>query len=109
MLLSAGHLLFNLSGHQDVVRDLSFTPNGNLILVSASRDKTLRVWDLSRDGMSELMTPPQWGVDDCSDSPGSVSMLVLQCCSYLDGDLALPLGYWDPKYLDPKPVETQRR
>ncbi|KYO31736.1 WD repeat and SOCS box-containing protein 2 isoform A [Alligator mississippiensis] len=48
--VQTGHLLFNLSGHQDVVRDLSFTPNGNLILVSASRDKTLRVWDLSRDG-----------------------------------------------------------
>uniref|UniRef100_A0A8C7A3J2 Uncharacterized protein n=1 Tax=Nothoprocta perdicaria TaxID=30464 RepID=A0A8C7A3J2_NOTPE len=50
--LSAGHLLFSLLGHQDVVRDLSFAPNGSLILVSASRDKTLRVWDLSRDGRS---------------------------------------------------------
>lgn len=39
-------------GHEDVVRDLSFAPNGSLILVSASRDKTLRVWDLSRDGRS---------------------------------------------------------
>uniref|UniRef100_A0A8D0L2Y0 Uncharacterized protein n=1 Tax=Sphenodon punctatus TaxID=8508 RepID=A0A8D0L2Y0_SPHPU len=45
-----GHLFFNLSGHLDVVRDLSFAPNGSLILVSASRDKTLRVWDLSKDG-----------------------------------------------------------
>uniref|UniRef100_A0A8C3VFC2 Coronin n=1 Tax=Catharus ustulatus TaxID=91951 RepID=A0A8C3VFC2_CATUS len=40
----------DLLGHQDVVRDLSFAPNGSPILVSASRDKTLRVWDLSRDG-----------------------------------------------------------
>uniref|UniRef100_A0A8D2MAQ0 Uncharacterized protein n=1 Tax=Zonotrichia albicollis TaxID=44394 RepID=A0A8D2MAQ0_ZONAL len=42
--------LRSLLGHQDVVRDLSFAPNGSPILVSASRDKTLRVWDLSRDG-----------------------------------------------------------
>uniref|UniRef100_A0A8C9FX13 Uncharacterized protein n=1 Tax=Pavo cristatus TaxID=9049 RepID=A0A8C9FX13_PAVCR len=46
------HLLFSLLGHQDVVRDLSFAPNGSLILVSASRDRTLRVWDLSRDETS---------------------------------------------------------
>ncbi|NXV07156.1 WSB2 protein, partial [Cettia cetti] len=47
--VQTGHLLFSLLGHQDVVRDLSFAPNGSPILVSASRDKTLRVWDLSRD------------------------------------------------------------
>ncbi|XP_040271966.1 WD repeat and SOCS box-containing protein 2 isoform X3 [Bufo bufo] len=45
-----GRLLFNLSGHQDVVRDLSFTKNGSLTLVTASRDKTLRIWDLKKDG-----------------------------------------------------------
>uniref|UniRef100_A0A2K6N6R9 SOCS box domain-containing protein n=1 Tax=Rhinopithecus bieti TaxID=61621 RepID=A0A2K6N6R9_RHIBE len=43
-----GLLLLNLSGHQDVVRDLSFTPSGNLISVSASQDKTLRIWDLNK-------------------------------------------------------------
>lgn len=48
--LLSGLLLFNLSGHQDVVRDLSFTPSGSLILVSASRDKTLRIWDLNKHG-----------------------------------------------------------
>lgn len=50
LLLSPGLLLLNLSGHQDVVRDLSFTPSGSLILVSASRDKTLRIWDLNKHG-----------------------------------------------------------
>lgn len=49
--LTLGLLLLNLSGHQDVVRDLSFTPSGSLILVSASRDKTLRIWDLNKHGM----------------------------------------------------------
>lgn len=45
-----GCLLFNLAGHQDVVRDVSFSTNQSLILVTASRDKTLRIWDLKKDG-----------------------------------------------------------
>uniref|UniRef100_A0A8C9GDV2 WD repeat and SOCS box containing 2 n=1 Tax=Pavo cristatus TaxID=9049 RepID=A0A8C9GDV2_PAVCR len=61
--VQTGHLLFSLLGHQDVVRDLSFAPNGSLILVSASRDRTLRVWDLSRDGRRE------WGWPWCSRAP----------------------------------------
>lgn len=47
----AGKLLLNLMDHTDVVRDLTFAPDGSLMLVSASRDKTLRVWDLKDDGM----------------------------------------------------------
>lgn len=49
--LVAGKLLLNLMDHIDIVRDLTFAPDGSLILVSASRDKTLRVWDLKDDGM----------------------------------------------------------
>ncbi|XP_075023336.1 WD repeat and SOCS box-containing protein 2 isoform X3 [Calonectris borealis] len=68
--VQTGHLLFSLLGHQDVVRDLSFAPNGSPILVSASRDKTLRVWDLSRDGrqVQVLSGHVQW-VYCCSISP----------------------------------------
>ncbi|XP_029819160.1 WD repeat and SOCS box-containing protein 2, partial [Manacus vitellinus] len=68
--VQTGHLLFSLLGHQDVVRDLSFAPNGSPILVSASRDKTLRVWDLSRDGrqVQVLVGHVQW-VYCCSISP----------------------------------------
>uniref|UniRef100_A0A673J711 Uncharacterized protein n=1 Tax=Sinocyclocheilus rhinocerous TaxID=307959 RepID=A0A673J711_9TELE len=43
-------LLLNLMDHTDIVRDLTFAPDGSLVLVSASRDKTLRVWDLKDDG-----------------------------------------------------------
>ena len=46
-----GKLLLNLMDHTDIVRDLTFAPDGSLMLVSASRDKTLRVWDLKDDGM----------------------------------------------------------
>ncbi|KAI4557670.1 hypothetical protein MJG53_020996, partial [Ovis ammon polii x Ovis aries] len=68
--LTLGLLLLNLSGHQDVVRDLSFTPSGSLILVSASRDKTLRIWDLNKHGMEiqVLSGHLQW-VYCCSISP----------------------------------------
>ncbi|XP_073079551.1 WD repeat and SOCS box-containing protein 2 isoform X4 [Manis javanica] len=68
--VQTGLLLLTLSGHQDVVRDLSFTPSGSLILVSASRDKTLRIWDLKKHGkqIQVLSGHLQW-VYCCSISP----------------------------------------
>ncbi|XP_075424206.1 WD repeat and SOCS box-containing protein 2 [Ascaphus truei] len=65
-----GRLLFNLSGHQDVVRDLSFATNGSLALVTASRDKTLRVWDLKKDGkLIQVLSGHSHWVYCCSISP----------------------------------------
>ncbi|XP_073532485.1 WD repeat and SOCS box-containing protein 2 isoform X3 [Phyllobates terribilis] len=65
-----GRLLFNLSGHQDVVRDLSFTKSGSLTLVTASRDKTLRIWDLKKDGkLIQVLTGHVQWVYCCSISP----------------------------------------
>ncbi|XP_063171602.1 WD repeat and SOCS box-containing protein 2 isoform X2 [Candoia aspera] len=69
--VQTGGLLFNLSGHQDVVRGLSFAPGkSRSILVSASRDKTLRVWDLSQNGkqLKVLSGHMQW-IYCCSISP----------------------------------------
>ncbi|XP_069475305.1 WD repeat and SOCS box-containing protein 2 isoform X2 [Ambystoma mexicanum] len=59
----------------DVVRDLSFTPNRSHILISASRDKTLRIWDLKKNGkqIQVLSGHLQW-VYCCSISSDS-SML----------------------------------
>nr|XP_060613039.1 WD repeat and SOCS box-containing protein 1 [Anolis sagrei ordinatus] len=67
-----GKLLLNLMDHTEVVRDLTFAPDGSLILVSASRDKTLRVWDLKDDGnmMKVLRGHPNW-VFSCAFSPDS--------------------------------------
>ncbi|KAH0625433.1 hypothetical protein JD844_014939 [Phrynosoma platyrhinos] len=69
--VQTGCLLFSLSGHQDVVRDLSFVPGeSGSILVSASRDKTLRIWDLSQNGkqLKVLCGHVQW-VYCCRISP----------------------------------------
>ncbi|XP_028662929.1 WD repeat and SOCS box-containing protein 1 [Erpetoichthys calabaricus] len=67
-----GKLLLNLMDHTEIVRDLTFAPDGSLILVSASRDKTLRVWDLKDDGnmMKVLRGHPSW-VYSSSFSPDS--------------------------------------
>uniref|UniRef100_A0A3B4UZC8 WD repeat and SOCS box containing 2 n=1 Tax=Seriola dumerili TaxID=41447 RepID=A0A3B4UZC8_SERDU len=45
-----GITVFDLHGHEGVVRDLVFPQNGTLTLVSSSRDKTLRIWDLAQKG-----------------------------------------------------------
>uniref|UniRef100_A0A3Q2X8U7 WD repeat and SOCS box containing 2 n=1 Tax=Hippocampus comes TaxID=109280 RepID=A0A3Q2X8U7_HIPCM len=45
-----GVATLELHGHEGVVRNLLFLPNGTLTLVSSSRDKTLRVWDLALKG-----------------------------------------------------------
>jgi len=41
-----GTVLVELMDHTDVIRDLNFAPDASLRLVSASRDGTLRVWQL---------------------------------------------------------------
>lgn len=65
-----GHLLFNLTGHQDVVRDLTFAPNGGLTLVSGSRDQTLRIWDLTKGGKrARVLTGHKQWVYCCRVSP----------------------------------------
>lgn len=45
-----GDAVFDLHGHEGVVRDLVFPQNGTLTLISSSRDKTLRIWDLNQKG-----------------------------------------------------------
>ncbi|XP_030593282.1 WD repeat and SOCS box-containing protein 2 isoform X1 [Archocentrus centrarchus] len=45
-----GSAVFDLHGHEGVVRDLVFPQNGTLTLISSSRDKTLRIWDLAHKG-----------------------------------------------------------
>uniref|UniRef100_A0A3Q3WTV2 Uncharacterized protein n=1 Tax=Mola mola TaxID=94237 RepID=A0A3Q3WTV2_MOLML len=58
--------------HTSIVRDLTFAPDGSLMLVSASIDKTLRVWDLKDDGnMVKVLRGHQNWVYSCAFSPDS--------------------------------------
>ncbi|XP_077097751.1 WD repeat and SOCS box-containing protein 2 isoform X3 [Siphateles boraxobius] len=71
-VVSTGNLRFTLTGHEAPVRDLVFTPNGSLTLVSASRDKTLRIWNLAKKGTSpHVLRGPNYWVFRCSMSPDS--------------------------------------
>ncbi|XP_044141132.1 WD repeat and SOCS box-containing protein 1-like [Bufo gargarizans] len=75
LLFSLGKLLLNLMDHTEIVRDLTFAPDGSLKLVSASRDKTLRVWDLKDDGnMMKVLRGHQHWVYCCTFSPDSLML-----------------------------------
>ncbi|XP_071549389.1 WD repeat and SOCS box-containing protein 1-like isoform X2 [Panulirus ornatus] len=45
-----GKLLLELTDHMKPVTDLAFAPDGSLRLVSASKDCTIKVWDMCDDG-----------------------------------------------------------
>uniref|UniRef100_A0A672QQ20 Uncharacterized protein n=1 Tax=Sinocyclocheilus grahami TaxID=75366 RepID=A0A672QQ20_SINGR len=63
------------------VRDLVFTPNGSLTLVSASRDKTLRIWDLAKKGASpHVLRGPDYWVFRCSISPDCSVIASVSVC-----------------------------
>lgn len=56
LFADSGDAVFDLHGHEGVVRDLVFPQNGMLTLISSSRDKTLRIWDLAHKGLRTLIT-----------------------------------------------------
>lgn len=62
-----GSLLRTLEGHQDIVRRVSFAPDG-ATLVSASRDDTIRVWRVA-DGTVQQVIDPQAYVFTLEISP----------------------------------------
>jgi WD40 repeat protein len=48
--LANGECVRTLTGHSSYVNAVALTPDGNTA-VSASRDKTLRVWDLANGNL----------------------------------------------------------
>ncbi|XP_019618678.1 PREDICTED: WD repeat and SOCS box-containing protein 1-like isoform X4 [Branchiostoma belcheri] len=68
--VSSGGILLYLIDHKEVIRDLQFAPDGSMFLASASRDKTLKVWDLNDDGnMKKTLKGHNGWVYSCSWSP----------------------------------------
>ncbi len=53
--LETARLLFELTGHTDVVSSLAFSPDAKY-LASSSVDGSSRVWDVSANGMTEWLT-----------------------------------------------------
>lgn len=66
---------FTLIDHKQVVRSLAFAPDGSLMLVSACRDNTLKIWDVKDDGnmVCTLKGHNGW-VNDCAFSPDARHM-----------------------------------
>ncbi|XP_054628431.1 WD repeat and SOCS box-containing protein 2 isoform X1 [Dunckerocampus dactyliophorus] len=65
-----GVAVFDLHGHEGVVRHLVFPRNGTLTLVSSSRDKTLRIWDLMHKGKQvQVLSGHKDWISCCCVSP----------------------------------------
>jgi histone-binding protein RBBP4 len=70
-LRNLSHRLHTFESHNDEVLQLNWSPHNETILASASADRRVNVWDLSRIG--EEQTP-----EDAEDGPPE--LLVLLAC-----------------------------
>ena len=62
--------MLELVDHKDVIRDLKFAPDESIRLLSASRDGTLKLWELEDDGnMSKTLRGNCGWVYSCCWSP----------------------------------------
>ncbi|XP_055352083.1 WD repeat and SOCS box-containing protein 1-like [Paramacrobiotus metropolitanus] len=48
--VATGKMMMVLKDHTDAVTDLQFSPDGSLVLLSASKDTSVKLWDLLDDG-----------------------------------------------------------
>lgn len=76
-----GKLILELMDHEDMVTHLSFSPSGNLILVSTSYDCTLKVWHFQEDGnMFQTLRMNGKPVYACCWSPDGKSLASVGMC-----------------------------
>lgn len=76
-----GNLMIELLDHRDTVRCLDFTKDGSLQLLSASRDGTLKLWDLHNEGnmYSTFKSPPTMFYG-CRFSPNGLFIAAVGSC-----------------------------
>ncbi|KAG8182787.1 hypothetical protein JTE90_018660 [Oedothorax gibbosus] len=71
-----GKLILELMDHSDMVSFLTFSPVGNLVLVSASYDGSLKVWDLHEDGnMFQTLKMNKKPIYSCCWSPDAKTLV----------------------------------
>uniref|UniRef100_A0A3Q3VPY6 SOCS box domain-containing protein n=1 Tax=Mola mola TaxID=94237 RepID=A0A3Q3VPY6_MOLML len=75
-----GNAVFDLRGHEGVVRDLVFPQNGTLTLISSSRDKTLRIWDLAQKGKKVQVLSGHKDWISCCSVSSDCSMIASMAC-----------------------------
>ncbi|GFY47134.1 WD repeat and SOCS box-containing protein 1 [Trichonephila inaurata madagascariensis] len=76
-----GKLILELLDHSDMVSHLAFNPAGNLILVSASYDGALKVWDLLEDGnMFQTLKMNNKPIFSCCWSPDAKTLVSVGMC-----------------------------
>ena len=72
--LSSGKLLYQLKGHTDYVRWITFSPDGKW-LASGGNDKTARIWDTSNGKLLRTITDPNNPVSGLAFSPDGKRLL----------------------------------
>ncbi|XP_033748705.1 WD repeat and SOCS box-containing protein 1-like [Pecten maximus] len=67
---NTGNLLMELIDHRDCIKEINFAPDRSLLFVSASRDGTLKIWDLNDDGnMTKTLRGKASVANSCKWSP----------------------------------------
>ena len=86
-----GELVTRLDGHRDSVETICFSPGGRL-MVTGSRDRTIRLWRIAGGKAHELLTlnEPTGPVHSVTFSPDGQSLYVV-----VRGDLAVRVWHLD--------------
>ncbi|RUS79796.1 hypothetical protein EGW08_012443 [Elysia chlorotica] len=76
-----GTLIVELLDHRDTVRCLDFSLDGNLQLLSGSRDGTLKLWDVPEDGnMYSTFKPHGMSFTGCCFAPNARFIAAVGTC-----------------------------
>ncbi|KAF8787347.1 WD repeat and SOCS box-containing protein 1 [Argiope bruennichi] len=90
-----GKLILELIDHSDLVSHLTFSPVGNLVLMSSSYDGSLKIWDLHEDGnMFQTLKMNNKPIYSCCWSPDAKSLVSVGMCKLV--------YVWDMKTLKVK-------